>query len=64
RWGEVGHAFIMLRSGFELDSDGLTKFCKDRLASFKTPKYFSPVSDFPRTAAGKIRKHLLAKAAG
>lgn len=59
KWGEVGHAFIMLRSGFELDLDSLTTFCKNRLASFKIPKSYSVVTDFPRTAAGKIRKHLL-----
>lgn len=61
KWGEVGHAFIMLRSGFELDHDSLTTFCKNRLANFKIPKSYSVVADFPRTAAGKIRKHLLEK---
>ncbi|PHQ59028.1 MAG: hypothetical protein COC03_07010, partial [Robiginitomaculum sp.] len=59
KWGEVGHAFIMLRSGSELDIAKTQAFCKQQLASFKIPKHFTVVADFPRTAAGKIRKHLL-----
>ncbi|PHR57978.1 MAG: acid--CoA ligase [Robiginitomaculum sp.] len=59
KWGEVGHAFIMLRQGYTLDTDALTLFCSENLARFKVPKSFSTVSEFPRTAAGKTRKHLL-----
>lgn len=59
KWGEVGHAFIMLRSGSKLDISKTQAFCKQQLASFKVPKHFTVVADFPRTAAGKIRKHLL-----
>jgi len=37
----------------------MAEFCKENMAGFKVPKSFSEVSDFPRTAAGKVRKHLL-----
>lgn len=60
RWGEVGHAFLLLREGHALpDADELTRFCRAHLAPFKVPKHFSALSDFPRTAAGKVQKHLL-----
>lgn len=59
KWGEVGHAFIMLRPNHVLDSAGLSQFCEDKMARFKVPKSFTTITEFPRTAAGKIRKHLL-----
>lgn len=60
KWGEVGHAFIMLRvPNFSLAEEDLRLYCRDHLASYKIPKHFSFVKDFPRTAAGKIQKHLL-----
>ncbi|GAM96790.1 O-succinylbenzoic acid--CoA ligase [alpha proteobacterium U9-1i] len=60
KWGEVGHAFVQLRPGASPPSNvDLTQFCRDALAGYKTPKGFTIVDDFPRTAAGKVRKHLL-----
>lgn len=60
KWGEVGHAFVMLRA----DGPGVTaadviQFCRANLAGYKTPRHVTFVDEFPRTAAGKIRKHLL-----
>jgi fatty-acyl-CoA synthase len=60
RWGEVGCAFLRLSNGgphpgaAELDA-----FCRARLAAYKVPTAFQFVEDFPRTAAGKVQKHLL-----
>jgi fatty-acyl-CoA synthase len=60
RWGEVGHAFILPIKGVAaLDAAELHAFCRERLAAYKVPKHFEMVADFPRTAAGKIQKHLL-----
>jgi fatty-acyl-CoA synthase len=60
RWGEVGRAFIRPIPGVAaLDYGELELFCRARLAGYKVPKQFEIVSDFPRTAAGKIRKHEL-----
>lgn len=58
-WGEVGVAFVMARPGRAVDPSALDAFCRSRLAGFKAPRRFVPVSDFPRTPAGKVRKHLL-----
>jgi fatty-acyl-CoA synthase len=60
RWGEVGRAFILPIPGVAaLDTAELTAFCRARLAAYKGPRSFELVTDFPRTAAGKIQKHLL-----
>lgn len=62
RWGEVGWAWIMPRPGWpEPDPATLERWCRDRLAAYKVPKRFKLVSDFPRTPAGKIQKHLIVK---
>lgn len=64
KWGEVGHAFVLLRPGGAiLTSSEVIQFCRANLASYKAPRHVTFVDEFPRTAAGKIRKHLLASAA-
>jgi fatty-acyl-CoA synthase len=62
RWGEVGCAFILPRTGKSVDSAALTTFCREKLAAYKVPRQFIAVKDFPRTPAGKVRKHLLSPA--
>jgi len=59
RWGEVGHAAVRLRPGASLDADTLRAFARERLAAYKVPKHVTVVDDYPRTAAGKVQKHLL-----
>ena len=61
RWGEVGRAFVRLAEGRPRPAAGeLEAFCRIRLAAYKVPSGFEFVEDFPRTAAGKVQKHLLA----
>jgi fatty-acyl-CoA synthase len=58
KWGEVGRAFILPIPGVAaLDYVELEAFCRARLAPYKVPRRFEIVADFPRTAAGKIKKH-------
>lgn len=60
RWGEVGWAFLLARPGHALPGAAeLTAWCRERLAAYKVPRRFIPVDAFPRTAAGKIQKHLI-----
>lgn len=56
RWGETGAAFVLLRPGAELEPEALRSWCRERLAGYKVPAHLRLVEDFPRTAAGKIRK--------
>ncbi len=60
RWGEVGCAFVMARPGHEIPPvDRLRLWLCKRLATYKVPAKVVPVSEFPRTAAGKVIKHAL-----
>jgi fatty-acyl-CoA synthase len=60
RWGEVGHAYLLLRPGHTVPDDAvLIAFLRNRLAAYKIPKCFIWMPEFPRTAAGKVQKHLL-----
>src|SRR5207302_10926964 len=54
--GEVPIAFIVANS---FDADALERSCRENLASFKVPRRFVQVDSIPRTALGKVQKHLL-----
>lgn len=56
KWGEVGAAFVIPRPGAQLDLDALRLWCRERLAAYKVPAHIQVCNDFPRTAAGKVRK--------
>jgi malonyl-CoA/methylmalonyl-CoA synthetase len=53
--GELPVAFIV----GEFDAAMLERACRDQLASFKVPRQFMKVDSIPRTALGKVQKHLL-----
>ncbi|MBI3470605.1 MAG: AMP-binding protein [Candidatus Solibacter usitatus] len=55
--GEVPVAYIVPKGVF--DPDALEQACRAKLASFKVPRSFRAVDNLPRTALGKIQKHLL-----
>jgi fatty-acyl-CoA synthase len=60
RWGETGCAFLRLVEGRQRPASAdLQAFCRARLAAYKVPASFEYLEDFPRTAAGKVQKHLL-----
>ena len=56
RWGEVGAAFIIARPGAVVDPSDLRTWSRQRMAAYKVPVKVTLVEDFPRTAAGKVRK--------
>ncbi|MBY0506319.1 MAG: AMP-binding protein [Bryobacteraceae bacterium] len=57
RRGEVPLAYIVPEGAF--DAQALEAACRANLASFKIPRAFISVESLPRTALGKIQKHLL-----
>jgi fatty-acyl-CoA synthase len=60
RWGEVGYAYLLPRPGHSLPPvEQLDSWLRQRLAAYKLPHHYQAVADFPRTAAGKVQKHLL-----
>jgi fatty-acyl-CoA synthase len=59
KWGEVGRAYIIPRPGASIEPDAIVAHCRARLARFKVPVSVIITDDIPRTASGKVQKHLL-----
>ena len=63
-WGEEVKAIIVFKPGQKASDEELTQFVKDRLASYKAPKYYTVVDDLPRNYVGKVLKTDLRKQFG
>ncbi len=59
RWGEVPVAFVVPSRGASVDAESLDRWCENRLARYKRPREWAFVEDLPRTALGKVQKHML-----
>ncbi|HQQ98979.1 MAG TPA: AMP-binding protein [Cyclobacteriaceae bacterium] len=57
--GEVPVAYLVVSA--QVDVATLEATCRTHLASFKIPRAFVKVEKLPRTALGKVQKHLLPK---
>ena len=60
--GEVPVAYVVCRNDF--DTAVLESRCRAAFASFKVPRAYVRVDKLPRTALGKVQKHLLPVPAG
>jgi len=58
-WSEAVTAFVIARPEVEVDIDAVLAFCRERLASYKTPKAVHVVEELPVDAQGKILKRQL-----
>lgn len=63
RWGEVGRAYVIPVPGQSITPEQVIAHCTGRLAKFKVPKTAVITDLIPRTASGKVQKHLLLKRA-
>ena len=57
RRGELPVAYVVTDASF--DETTVAEACRQMLASFKVPRAFVRVDSLPRTALGKVQKHLL-----
>lgn len=55
-YGEEVMAWIQLKKEGATTAEEIRKFCKDKMAYFKVPKYIKFVKKFPMTVTGKIQK--------
>jgi len=62
KYGEEVCAWIQLRDGAELTADDVRRFCKERIAYFKVPRYIRFVPAFPMTVTGKVQKFRMREA--
>jgi len=59
-YGQVLHAYVVLRKGDSVTGPELRAYVKANLASFKAPKEIVFLAELPRNATGKVLKRLLA----
>jgi fatty-acyl-CoA synthase len=59
KWGEVGCAFVVLKSGSKISEKELLDFLRQRLARYKVPKRIHLITELPKTSTGKIAKRIL-----
>jgi len=57
RYGEELCAWVRLKDGQAVDGDELRGWCKGRIATFKIPRYWKFVGEFPMTVTGKVQKY-------
>ncbi|HEX8909150.1 MAG TPA: AMP-binding protein, partial [Anaeromyxobacteraceae bacterium] len=57
KYGEEIMAWVKLRAGTRLTADELRAFCKGKIATYKIPRYWKFVSEFPMTVSGKVQKY-------
>lgn len=60
-WGEVPVAYVIRRSGAQIEQQALTMHVQSQLARFKVPHEIIFTDNLPRTALGKI-EHFILKA--
>lgn len=59
--GEDVAAFVVLRPGSRTEPGELVAYCRERLASFKSPRRVTVVDQLPRGATGKVLKSRLSR---
>jgi long-chain acyl-CoA synthetase len=61
RSGEAVTAFVVLKGGYEgkVRAEEITSFCKEKMASYKAPKFVEFKGELPKTAAGKVLRREL-----
>ena len=58
-WDEIPVAFVQAKPDAQPSPAELEAFCRERLASYKVPRIWRFVDQFPQTASGKIKKFAL-----
>jgi fatty-acyl-CoA synthase len=63
RYGEEVMAWVKLREGATASEEELDAACRGTIATFKIPRYWKLVDEFPMTVTGKIQKYRMREAA-
>ncbi|KAL9592588.1 MAG: hypothetical protein Q9179_006567 [Wetmoreana sp. 5 TL-2023] len=59
RYGEVVAAFVVRAAGKQLSPDEVRRWVREKLSHHLVPKFVFWVTDYPKTASGKIQKFKL-----
>ena len=60
-FGESVKAFVVLKNNIKPTEKEIITYCKQRLASYKKPKYVEFIDALPRNSMGKVQKNVLRK---
>jgi fatty-acyl-CoA synthase len=56
RYGEETMAWIRPVEGAQLTAEEMTEYCRGKIATFKIPRYWKFVDEYPMTVTGKVQK--------
>jgi fatty-acyl-CoA synthase len=56
KYGEELCAWVRLKEGQTVGGEELREWCRGRIATFKIPRYWKFVDEFPMTVTGKVQK--------
>ncbi|HEY0095959.1 MAG TPA: AMP-binding protein, partial [Archangium sp.] len=56
KYGEEVMAWVKTRPGATVSQEELVRFCTGRISTFKIPRYWKFVEEFPMTVTGKVQK--------
>ena len=56
RYGEETMAWIKPAEGVRLTAEEMTEYCRGKIATYKIPRYWKFVDEFPMTVTGKVQK--------
>jgi fatty-acyl-CoA synthase len=59
KYGEELMAWVRLREGATATPEELIAFCRGKIATFKIPRYWKFVYEYPMTVTGKVQKYLM-----
>jgi long-chain acyl-CoA synthetase len=57
--GEAVWAAVVLRPDMSVSEREIRQFCRDKLAAYKVPRHVEIRADLPKTALGKVARHVL-----
>ena len=58
-FGEAVKAFVVLKDGIKINDNEIIAYCKQKVASYKKPKYVEFIDALPRNTMGKVQKNIL-----
>jgi fatty-acyl-CoA synthase len=56
KYGEEVMAWVRIKPGANVTTDDLTVHCTGKIATYKVPRYWKLVTEFPMTVTGKVQK--------
>jgi fatty-acyl-CoA synthase len=63
KYGEELMAWVILKEGQSATPEEMTEYCRGQIATFKIPRYWRFVDQFPMTVTGKVQKYIMRQTA-